>query len=47
MYDFLCYNVLIFLIYILFPKMIETFWSRDVTDIRVLAQFEFKAHKDF
>ena len=27
--------------------MIETFWSRDVTDIWVLARFQFKSHKDF
>ena len=28
-------------------KRIETFWSRDVIDIGVLAHFEFKTHKDF
>ena len=27
-------------IYILFAKGIETFWSRDVTDILILAHFE-------
>ena len=26
---------------------IETFWSRDVIDIWVLAHFQFKIHKDF
>ena len=33
--------------YILFIKKDETFWSRDVIDICVLAHFEFKTHKDF
>ena len=57
MYNFLCQNVLIFpihihihiyiYIYILFTKTIKTFWSRDLTDIRVLAYFESKIHKDF
>ena len=28
-------------------KRIETFWSRKVIDIQVLAHFEFKTHKDF
>ena len=28
-------------------KIIETFWSRDVTDILVLAHFEPKIHKHF
>ena len=36
-----------FPIYILLTKIIETFWSRDVTDIWVLAHFELKIHKDF
>ena len=31
--------------YILFIKRIETFWSRDVIDIWVLAHFEFKSHE--
>ena len=33
--------------YILFTKIIETFWSRDVTDIQILAHFEFKTLEDF
>ena len=33
--------------YILFTKGTETFWSRDVTNILVLAQFELKIHNDF
>ena len=33
--------------YILFMKRIETVWSRDVIDIKLLAHFEFKIHKDF
>ena len=37
MYNFLCQTVLIFSIYILFAKIIETFWSRGVTDIWVAA----------
>ena len=47
MYNFLCQNVLIFLTYILFTKRIETFCSRDVTNIWLLAHFELKIHKDF
>ena len=31
----------------LFTKIIETFWSRDVADIGVLAHFESKIYKDF
>ena len=27
--------------------IVETFWSRDVTDIWLLAHFELKIHKDF
>ena len=27
--------------------MIETFWSRDINGIRVLAYFESKIHNDF
>ena len=34
-------------IYILFAKIIEIIWSRDVTDLWVLAHFEFKSHKGF
>ena len=45
MYDFLCQNVPIFPMYILFTKITETFWSRDVTDIWVLAHFELKSYK--
>ena len=33
--------------YILFTKRTKTFWSRDATNIWVLAHFEFKTHKDF
>ena len=47
MYNFLYQTVLIFSIYLLLIKVIETFWSRDVTDIWVLAHFEPKIHKDF
>ena len=47
MYNFLYQMVLILTIYILFTKVIETFWSTDVIDIQVLANFEFKTHKDF
>ena len=47
MYNFLCQNVLTCSIYILFTKIIETFWSRDVTDIWLLAHFEPKSHKHF
>ena len=35
-----------FQIYIILRRT-ETFWSRDVTIISVLAYFEFKIHKDF
>ena len=45
MYNFLCKTVLIFTIYTLFTKIIETFWSRDVTNMWVLAHFELKIHK--
>ena len=31
----------------IFTKIMETFWFRDVTDIWLLAHFEFKTHKDF
>ena len=34
-------------IYIYFTKIIEIFWSRDVTDIGVLAHFELKIYKYF
>ena len=27
-------------------KRTETFWSRDVIDIWILANYEFKTHKD-
>ena len=47
MYNFPYQTVLIFSLYILFAKIIKTFWSCDVTDIRVLAHLEFKIHKDF
>ena len=42
MYDFRCQTVPIFSICILFTKIIETFWSRDVTDTWVLAHFVIK-----
>ena len=42
----MCQNALILRKYILFTKIIETFWSRDVTDILVLAHFELKIGKD-
>ena len=45
--NFLCQIVLNIFKYILFIKIIETFWSRNVTDIRVSAHFEFKTHRDF
>ena len=47
MYNFLYQTVLIFPIYALFTKIIETFWSRDVTDIQVSAHFKPKIRKDF
>ena len=40
--NFLCQTVLIFPRHIFFTKIIETFWSRDVTDIWVLAHFELR-----
>ena len=50
MYSFMCQTIpnifSIFLIYILFTKMTETFGSRDVTDIWGLAYFELKILKD-
>ena len=45
--NFLCQNLLIFSMYILFAKRTETFWFRDVTNIWVLAHFELKNYKDF
>ena len=47
MYNFPHQTVLIFPIYILFTKIIETFWYIDVADIRVLAHFDAKIHIDF
>ena len=47
MYNFLRKTVLIFTIHKLFTKIIEKFWSRDITNVWVLAHFEFKIHKDF
>ena len=47
MYSFLCQTVLIFTICIAFTKTIETFWSRDVTDIWVLAHLKLKIYKKF
>ena len=45
--NFLYETVRIFSIYILFAKIIKTFSSSDVTDIRALAHSEFKIHEDF
>ena len=45
-YNNLCQTVLIFLKYILFTKIIKTFWSRDITSIWVLTHFELKIHND-
>ena len=42
----MCQDALILRMYILFTKIIETFWSGDVTDIQVLAHFEPKIDKD-
>ena len=39
MYNFQCQTVLIFPIYILFIKIIEAFWSRDVTSTRGIRKF--------
>ena len=39
MYNFLCQNVLVFSIYILFKNRIETFWSRDIRSIRGIRTF--------
>ena len=47
MYDFLWQTALIFPVYILFTKIIKTYWSRDVIDIWILEKFELKIHKDF
>ena len=46
MYNFMCQDALILRMYILFTKIIETFWSGDVTDIQVLTHFEPKIDKD-
>ena len=46
MYNFMFQDALILRMYILFTKIIETFWSGDVTGIRVLAHFEPKIDKD-
>ena len=47
MYNFLFQIVLNIFKYILFIKIIKTFWSKDVIDIQVLTHFEFKTHEDF
>ena len=47
MYNFFCQIVLDIFKCILFIKRIETFRSRDVINIRVLAHFEFKTHEDY
>ena len=47
MYNFLCQTVLIFTIYLLFTIKIETFWSRDITDMWFIAHFELKIYKFF
>ena len=47
MYNFVCQTVLIFSIYILFAKIIETFWSRGVTNIWVVAYLGPNVFKKF
>ena len=47
MYNFFYQTVIIFPQYILFTKILETFWSRGVTDIRVIVHFESKIYKGF
>ena len=47
MYNFPSQTVLIFAVYISFRKIIETFWSRGVTDIWLLAHFELKICNEF
>ena len=39
MYNFMCQNVLIFPIHILFTKEIEIFWNRDVISIWDISTF--------
>ena len=39
LYNVLCQTVLIFPIYMLFTKIIKTFWSRDVTSIQGFSTF--------
>ena len=48
--NFSCITYYIYIyiyIYILFIKITETFWSRDITNIWILANFELKIHKGF
>ena len=47
MYNFLFQTVLIFPIYILFTKRMETFWFRDISTIRGILYSGSKIHKDF
>ena len=47
MRNFLSQNILTFPMYILFTKIIKTFWSKDVTNTWVLVHFVLKIHKDF
>ena len=34
-------------IYVYYSQMNETFWSRDITNVPVLAYFKLKMYKDF
>ena len=45
MYKFVCQTILMLPIYLSFTKIIETFWSRDVTDIWELAYYELKIYR--
>ena len=45
--DFELYQVFIYELFAKIIKVIETLWSRDVTDIQVLTHSASKVHKDF
>ena len=47
MHNFLSQNILTFPMYILFTKIIKTFWFRNVTDVFVLAYLGQKSIKIF
>ena len=47
MFNFFCQIDLNIFKFILFIKRTETFSSRNVIDVWVLAHFELKMHKDF